>query len=181
MTDIRISQITLAAEHVDQMQIFYNVVFGANFRKYELKGHDIFEGELGGIRLTLVPNSLLGVIAARNRFQFDFSVPDVQKWVDVALAFGGEWDGEAGIVTVSEKTFASLLDPDGNSIVIMQATDEAAADDDEEEPGGAAVDAPHAPPAGGLVQTMVTMRQSKAPADDDIDFIIGGKGQEQYG
>ncbi|MGF1504730.1 MAG: hypothetical protein GYB64_20595 [Chloroflexi bacterium] len=140
---ITIGQITLAANRVEAMQVFYNVVFGAKFSSFTAQGETLYRGTLAGVPLIIAPAQMLGVEARKNRFQFDFNVPDIEKWVSVALAFGGKFEGSEGIVDEEDQRFAVLLDPDGNTLVLVEKR---TAGSTEPLNAGVVDDPPEAPP-----------------------------------
>jgi hypothetical protein len=65
----------------------------------------------------LCPNSLAGVQAEKSRHQFTYAVVDLAATVAGAVDAGGVVDEAAQ----GNADSATLLDPDGNSIVFVQA------------------------------------------------------------
>ena len=113
---LTIELMTLAATNIDDMVKFYNAVFDANLEGEDTPmGMKIYNGVLAGIPLQVCPNSLAQVDAKQNRQQFQFTVDDIEASVQAALANGGT--ELEPIRTAGDFKIASVLDPDGNSIV----------------------------------------------------------------
>lgn len=113
--ELTLTQIDLSAEDVPAMVAFYNGFLGADLRPFEAFGTELWRGSLGGIPLLLCPNTLAGVDAARNRHQFNYRTPDLATAIEAARLAGGQVRDETD-------TSATVLDPDGNTIVVIQAT-----------------------------------------------------------
>jgi predicted enzyme related to lactoylglutathione lyase len=111
------TQITLAATNIDAMVRFYTAVLGIELRPVDAYGTTLYRGALHGVSFVLCPNSLAGVQAEKSRHQFTYAVADLAATVAGAVAAGGAVDEAAQ----GNADSATLLDPDGNSIVFVQA------------------------------------------------------------
>lgn len=123
MTDsprFTLARISIAANNIIQMAAFYNAVFDANLTPYEAYGTTLFRGELQGMSLVLAPNEMLGIQAEKNRIQFDFEVDNLREMVVEVLEAGGAFYGETGIVEEDGRSVASVVDPDGNTLVLIE-------------------------------------------------------------
>ncbi len=112
---LNLTQIDLSAEDVPAMVAFYDGFFGADLQPFEAFGAKLWRGNLGGIPLLLCPNSIAGVEATRNRHQLNYRTPDLAAAIEAARLAGGQVRDETD-------TSATILDPDGNTIVVLQAT-----------------------------------------------------------
>ena len=118
MENFKISKITIAAVNINLMVEFYENVFSINFVKKELGGFTLYQGKFGELELLLCPNEIAGVEADQSRYQPDIIVPDLDTVIDAALKFGGKIKDE--IIETSQNRMASILDPDGNTLVFIQ-------------------------------------------------------------
>lgn len=109
-----LTQMTLAVEHVADMVAFYNAVFAADLQPMTAYGTILYQGQLHGLSFLLCPNSVAGVQAMQNRHQFTYTVPDLMTTIERTRQAGGR-------VAQQATTTATILDPDGNSIVFQQA------------------------------------------------------------
>lgn len=116
MTTVALSlnQITLAAEDVPTMVRFYDAFFGAALEPFDAYGATLYRGTLHGVRLLICPNTIAEVEAKQNRHQFSYRTPDLAAAVQAAEKAGGQLKEQGD-------TFATILDPDGNTIVLEQA------------------------------------------------------------
>jgi predicted enzyme related to lactoylglutathione lyase len=117
---IQLENITLAVDDVEAMVRFYDAVFGCDLQPYQPFG-DVrgYRGTLAGIELVMVPNSIAQVDARQNRQQLQFAVDDVEATVDRAVGSGGTPLDEAEIRR--GRMSGAVYDPDGNSIVFVEA------------------------------------------------------------
>jgi len=121
---IEFESILIAVENMNKMVIFYNTVFDADLQPSEpFADIKAFKGQLAGIELMLVPNSIAQVDAKRNRHQFQFIVDDVDSIMATALNNHGTLLDEAG--QRGERVSGSVYDPDENSIVFFQRDSQA--------------------------------------------------------
>lgn len=109
------TQLDISAENALAMVRFYNDFFAAELAPFEAHGTTLYRGKLHGIDLLICPNELAGVEAARNRHQFNYATPDLAAALTAAKRAGGQVRDET-------PTSATVLDPDGNTIVILQAS-----------------------------------------------------------
>ncbi len=117
---IQLENITLAAEDIEEMVRFYDAVFYCNLMPYQPFG-DVngYRGTLAGIEFVLVPNQIAQVDARQNRQQLQFAVDDVEAMIDRAIASGGNPLDEAEVRR--GRMSGAVFDPDGNSIVFVEA------------------------------------------------------------
>lgn len=114
---IVLSQITLTTTNTAAMVEFYNATFGADLQPVAAYGTTLYRGALHNATFLLCPNSLAGVDAQQNRHQFSYSVADLPTIVERALAAGGSI--MEGARASADQPSATVLDPDGNSIVFL--------------------------------------------------------------
>jgi predicted enzyme related to lactoylglutathione lyase len=120
--NMTLTQITLAANDVPAMVLFYNEVFGADLRAVAAYGTTLFEGFLAGTPLLLCPNALAGVVAEQNRHQLHFTVTDVEAIMSRTAVSGGAVEENS----TEEGGARSIIvrDPDGNTMVVTQQVSE---------------------------------------------------------
>lgn len=112
---LTLAQIDLSAENVPAMVGFYNGFLGTDLQPFEAFGTELWRGNLDGVSLLLCPNTIAAVEASRNRHQFNYRTPDLAAAVEAARLAGGQ-------VRDHTDTSATILDPDGNTIVVIRAT-----------------------------------------------------------
>ncbi len=114
----RIAKLAMAITNVDAMVTFYRNVFGIDFRAVDIgNGVKLYTGKFAGMDILFAPNTIANVKAEQSRTQFDIIVPDIKAAKEKAQASGGsvrEEKEEAG------RIMATLVDPDGNTIVVIQ-------------------------------------------------------------
>ncbi len=111
--------LTVAACNMQEMVTFYNAVFNARLKATVHIGEEQFyAGTLCGMKLTLCPNTIAGVIAEQNRQQFRFQVADIEAVMAKGLANHG--DEINPIEAYKGAKVASLADPDGNTIEFVE-------------------------------------------------------------
>lgn len=110
---LELAEIGLVAEDVPAMVRFYDDFFGAGLRPAPLGGATLYRGRLHGVAFYLCPNEIAGVEARQNRHQFSYASTDLEAAVAHAERAGG---------TLKERGdgVATVLDPDGNNIVLTQ-------------------------------------------------------------
>lgn len=113
MTDFELTEIGLVAEDVAAMVRFYDEFFGTQLKPSPLADTTLYRGKLHGTSFYLCPNTLAGVEAQQNRHQFSYSTADLPASLDRAERAGGT-------VRDHSETVATVLDPDGNHIVLTQ-------------------------------------------------------------
>ena len=102
-----------------QMARFYNAVFQAGLKEtVHIGDAQFYGGSIGALELTLCPNAIAGVEARQNRQQLRFEVDDIEAVMQRGLAVHG-----TEINPIDEykgAKVASLADPDGNTIELVQ-------------------------------------------------------------
>ena len=114
-----LSQITLAATNTLAMVDFYRDVFESDLHPIAAYGTTLYRGTLAGVTLLLCPNEIAGVQADQNRHQLTIAVPDLRATLQRVRESGGTLDAAAAEET--SNTAASIRDPDGNTIELIQA------------------------------------------------------------
>jgi predicted enzyme related to lactoylglutathione lyase len=109
----QLSDMTIAAEDVEAMVRFYDAVFGAALEPFEAAGTTLYRGRLDERPVIICPNSLASVDAAQNRHQFTYTVLDLEGLLATA-------EGAGGVVRERSVDIATVLDPDGNTIVFRR-------------------------------------------------------------
>jgi len=110
--ELRLVEVSLAADDVDAMVRFYDELFGAGLEPYEAFGTTFYRGTLDSVRFVLAPNALAGVDAAQNRHQFVYATSDLDALLARAERAGG-------VVRDRAANVATVLDPDGNTVVLQ--------------------------------------------------------------
>lgn len=110
-------QITLAVLDMPAMIRFYNALFGCELLPITLGDATLYRTSIDDITLILCPNAIAGVQAEQSRHQFTYAVDDLAAVVNRTLAEGGRMVEDA---TSDERASATLLDPDGNSLVLVE-------------------------------------------------------------
>jgi len=113
-----IQGITIAITNMKQMLAFYSNVFDIQFEEREMYGSKLYSGIWGGLNLLFCPAEIAQNTATQNRHQFDITVSDVQKTIELVLKYKGNTMGEIS----EDKTTLSIgvYDPDKNSIIFKQ-------------------------------------------------------------
>jgi predicted enzyme related to lactoylglutathione lyase len=120
MTEFTLHRITIAAIHTDAMVMFYNTAFDAGLEPFEMASFTLYRGQLAGVELILVPNTLAGVTAEQNRLQFDIGVTDIDACLEAVTANGGTLLSQSGVIGEGGHRTVSITDPDGNTIVLIK-------------------------------------------------------------
>lgn len=107
---LQLEELSLVAGDVPAMVRFYDAVFETGFEPYAAFGTTFYRGVLHGVRFVIAPNAIASVEASQNRHQFVYATPDLEGLLARAVEAGG---------TVRDTTgsAATVLDPDGNTIV----------------------------------------------------------------
>ncbi len=111
---LTIDKITIATKDTDKMIAFYTKTFGAEIKK----GDPISGGKIGTLQIVLCPREVAGVKAEQNTIQLRFVVADIEKTVKAAFEAGGTKIDP--ITDSGTAKHASVRDPDGNSIELIQ-------------------------------------------------------------
>jgi hypothetical protein len=91
---------------------FYDAICGTNLERFAAYGTTLYRGTLHGVRFVIVPNDIAGVDANQNRHQFVYLVPELAALLAHVVQAGGS-------VRDSTATTATVLDPDGNTLVFQ--------------------------------------------------------------
>ena len=110
---------TIAVVNMEEMSIFYNNVFDANFKTVEKYGITLYQGKWGNQALLLCPAEIAKNDAKVNRHQFDVLVYDLDKAIELVVDNGGK-AGEETKDGLGRRVI-TVYDPDGNSIVLIEA------------------------------------------------------------
>ncbi len=122
MPNLKLTKIDLTVWDMPAMRAFYAAFFGVAFTPGKLGPFDTYSADVPGLfRLHLVPQELTGSTANQNRFQLNLEHDNVSEAVSITLESGGTLVGEVS-VTHGVKT-ASLRDPDGNYLVVTEASE----------------------------------------------------------
>ena len=111
---VELVELSLAATDVQAMVRFYDTLFDAGLQPSEAFGTTFHRGALHGVAFVLAPNDLAGVEARQNRHQFVYAVTDLSAFLARVTEAGGT-------VRDSTGTVATVLDPDGNTLVVKDA------------------------------------------------------------
>jgi predicted enzyme related to lactoylglutathione lyase len=110
---LNLRELTLTAVDTPAMVRFYDTLFGSALQPVAAFGTTLYRGQLHGLPLLICPNDIAGVDAAQNRHQFTYETPDLAKVIETVLAAGG-------VVREQADATATVLDPDGNTIVFTE-------------------------------------------------------------
>lgn len=113
-----IAKMTIAATNMEQMVNFYQNAFDTEMQSFEAMGETFYSGLLFGMNVVFCPNKLAEVNAEQNRQQFDVLVADIDTVLETAKENGGSVKEQPQVS--GNLKYASVLDPDGNSIVLLQ-------------------------------------------------------------
>jgi catechol 2,3-dioxygenase-like lactoylglutathione lyase family enzyme len=116
---MRIDRITIAVENMDAMVQFYNAVFDTRLMAVGPQNiPEFYKGRLGEVDLLFCPNSVVEVVAEKNRQQFRFVVDDLEAiLVKVGQAGGRTLDDSIRNGTLK---VCGVEDPDNNTIEFVQ-------------------------------------------------------------
>lgn len=112
---IKIKKITIATTNTKEMANFYNTLFKCNLKSIDAYGTTLYTGEFAGLNLLLCPNKIAGVKAEQNRQQFDIEAKNIAQ----ILADLPKTKGKIKDVYNKETKSASIIDPDGNTLVLI--------------------------------------------------------------
>lgn len=113
---VRLASLALRVHNEDAMVAFYNEAFGMTFRVVETSGIRSRFGELNGLTIKLVPIRDAAQFEGFPVHQPGFEVPSVGRVIEIARRHGGRvFDAP---VERDGRVYASLRDPDGNTIEI---------------------------------------------------------------
>jgi len=115
---MRLNHITLAADDLDAAVRFYNALFDAQL--IQVKDMPLYSGSVGDVPFRIVSNQVAGVQSTANRYQWEFSVDDIHRIIADAEDAGGRQ--KDAVREVDGIYYAAVLDPDGNTIALVQST-----------------------------------------------------------
>ena len=111
-------RIALATTRMAATRHFYNQLFDAKLEAVNTPEGTFYQGEIGQLLFTLVPNDVAKVEARQNRHQMTFWVEDIEKTLHAAIQAGGV-KMQQSLETSSGKLLA-ILDPDGNTLEFIE-------------------------------------------------------------
>jgi predicted enzyme related to lactoylglutathione lyase len=111
-------RIALATTRMAAMRHFYNQLFDAKLEAVNTPEGTFYQGEIGQLLFTLVPNDVAKIEARQNRHQMTFWVDDIEKTLHAAIQAGGV-KMQQSLETNTGKLLA-VLDPDGNTLEFIE-------------------------------------------------------------
>ncbi|MBS1911298.1 MAG: hypothetical protein JST22_04875 [Bacteroidetes bacterium] len=117
-TAFRLDRVSLATINTEGMVQFYQRVFEMRFKKLPIEGAYIYTGRIFGVDFVFIPNEVAKVRADRNRHEFNVVVPDIDVAVKRVVNTGGTL--LKGPSNGDTERSATVTDPDGNSLVLVQ-------------------------------------------------------------
>lgn len=115
---IQIDKITIAVSDMKMMEKFYSAVFGIEFKKHEMGDFYLLSGMADSIQIMLCPKEMAGIEVDQNNIQLRFAIDDIEKVLKAGLQNFGTLIEE--LQKQGKVKFASLRDPDGNSIELVE-------------------------------------------------------------
>ncbi len=116
----KLAKIDISAVHTEAMATFYEAVLGLLLRPITVGPFTLYSGQLSdGLTFVIAPQEMTGAQSDRNRYQLNFCVADVAKSYQAALEHGGK--ELEPIAQHGSEQLASVWDPDGNSLILLQA------------------------------------------------------------
>lgn len=119
-----LSGMEIASVDMKRMVNFFNGVFDAQLTPFYLGDFVLYRGQIGGMNVTLTPSEMLDIRADKSRYQLSFVVPNLERALHQTKRSGGIQMSEID-VDGSER-FCNILDPDGNSIELVERVYESA-------------------------------------------------------
>ncbi|MGP1908445.1 VOC family protein [Metabacillus sp. JX24] len=113
-----ISQITIAYNQEYEMVDFYNQLLNANLSSFKVGEFRFYKGKIGGIGLLFCPNEMLGIKSEKNNIQFTVQVSNLEEVLSKVSQCGGKQI--QGINREESRSSVGILDPDGNSIELLE-------------------------------------------------------------
>lgn len=115
-----VSSVAIRSHNTRAMLAFYTEAFGVSFTQVDLTADlTIYEGDLGHVRLKMVPIREEADFSGFRVHQLGFTVPDLDKVIALAERHGGRLL-EKRLPTDEDAPLAAIRDPDGNSIELFQ-------------------------------------------------------------
>lgn len=115
---ITIDKLTIAVINMKEMVAFYETVFNCSFHEKDFYGTTLFCTEIAGIQIEFCPNKLAQVKAERNRQQFNFLVPVLDKVLENIKHTTDVIRGD--IVVIGNERMVTVVDPDENTMVLIE-------------------------------------------------------------
>lgn len=116
----RIDQITVKTDNIELMVVYYEHVFGVRFKKLPSNGTYIYSARLFGVEMVFVPAPEGSERVGLGRYQFNVVVPDLDGTIRRAVSTGGTLVKQPRIGDTERS--ATVADPDGNTMVLVQKT-----------------------------------------------------------
>lgn len=117
-----IDKITFAVGKMEEMVAFYTGMFDMKFKSFDAYESTLYTGKLGDMELLFCPKEVARVDAKINTIQPRFVVQDVENAFKTGLEKGGTAITEPQLFEGAK--IASLRDPDGNSVELIQKSKE---------------------------------------------------------
>ena len=113
---MHLHRITIAVNNMEAMVQFYNYVFAANLT--EAGSRLFYTGTLAGCKLFFCSNTIPQIKADKNRQQFHFIVDDLEATLHQVRQNNGQIMGDP--TEEDGMTAIGIIDPDGNTIVLLE-------------------------------------------------------------
>ena len=117
---MRIDKATLAIKNMDEAVKFYGAILNTEFKATEIEGFTLYGAQLDSLEILLCPRELAEVDPAigNNTVQIRLVVEDIRVAHQNGLKNGGK--EISGVAEKEHFAHASLRDPDGNSIELIE-------------------------------------------------------------
>ena len=119
-----LGRMAIVTINMPKMVNFYRKVLNANLSPVSVGDFTLYEGRMGDVNVTLAPNEMLGIQSENSRHQLSFLVPNLETALTLALRTGATQMEE--ISEQADERYCGILDPDGNSIELVERVYEAA-------------------------------------------------------
>lgn len=113
-----LAEIFIATTDVEAMFRFYKMALDITLNKIDAGEFEYYRGSLGGIGLSLMPNTVAKVGAKENKHELKFKVTDLTQVLSNVVGFGGLQESEP--TDEGDRISVHVRDPDGNSLEIFQ-------------------------------------------------------------
>jgi len=111
--------VAMRVHHMDAMLAFYMEAFGIQFEEVMTGPLKSQFGEMNGLTLKFVPIRDKVDFEGYAVHQLGFSVPNVEKVIDLAIQHGGRREGD--VIVKDDGMHAAVRDPDGNTIELYSS------------------------------------------------------------
>ena len=115
-----LQRIVVACVEVDAMADFYRAVLDTPFERVDAGPFHLYNGDLGGVGICLLPAGVAGIEADENRHQLTITVDALEPVIDQATAHGGSLLDD--ITERGDTRSCSVRDPDGNSLEFVEGS-----------------------------------------------------------